>query len=210
MTPGGHIGREFQEYVRCVLLLKAAAACKRQQLEYPTVYRHLCRDLDWKDRDGECIMFSWDDDRRHTFSDFLHYKATCKGKRKGELLDRRDYKKGKHQWIQLLRKQMIPSAQKVQETIQQPIECTFSAVKARSRKQLGPLAKVQGQELVQAAGDSVAAVEPESVKGAFRNAEQAIRAWACPVGTSITVKVKRARFTVPGTGGGRVHKRLRH
>ena len=48
---------------------------------------------------------------------------------------------------------------------------------------------------MQAAGDSVAAVEPESVKGASRNAEQAIRAWACPVGTSITVKVKRARFT---------------
>ena len=89
-------------------------------------------------------MFSWDDDRG-TRSANYDYKATCKGKRKGELLDRRDYKKGKHQWIQLLRKHMIPSAQKVQGAIQQPIECTFSAVKASPASRWAPCAKVRAK-----------------------------------------------------------------
>ena len=105
----------------------------------------------------------------------------------------------------------MPTAPKVPDTLQQPIENVFGIVKQHTRDlQRRRVGKISWKELhadfETAWGQKIT---PECVKGCFRHAMQAIEIWSALETEHVTVKRKRTTYELYGTHGGWVHKKFR-
>lgn len=138
-TPKAFVGEEFSEWLR----LRAIPAMQQAAHENFRAGKH-----DWFDDfkykqmqdalgmagDRACYMLSLDCDGRHACSDFWGLRDATARKVKGyKMRDRRDIPQGERGWIDMGTHQLVPSAKRVPDTIQQPIECFFGVIKRKVR-----------------------------------------------------------------------------
>ena len=182
----GFVAREYQELLRIAILPEIQQFCNREfrvgandwfDLD---LYERFKSDLDWPaDEQGSAFLLSEDCDTRHT-------KFVTEGRKEHpELarLDRRDIPKGKWGHLALKRRQEVPSAPKVPDTVQNPIELLFAQVKEHYHKSSGDS---QGGdwasmwELVKAA--FTARATPERIYKLYQHALKALMVWSGPAG----------------------------
>ena len=209
--PKGHIAEEWQEYYRLCLLPKLQKLGEKLRQRHATTVSNAKRDLDWKAANGELVLISDDKDRRHTHTSMPHYRAAIKrGVKQPKLIDRRNIRRGRKGWTMLSDKHHVPTASKVQDCIQQPVECIISPIKRHVHKLLKKSNKRTGRDIVEAVQESTKRIKAESIRGAFNEGEVAIRQFAAPRGFEYKAKYKGKVVDFVGTGGGPVDPRLAH
>ena len=141
------VSEEFSEWMR----LRAIPAMNRAaELHFVpgrhtwfsgAKYNKLKQALDWP-AEKPCFLISQDNDNRHQFTDMWYVREQQRknakkrdGKRHSvKRRDRRDLAPKQRGWVDLDRRQYVPSAPKVPDCIQQPIECFFGGLKRRFRE----------------------------------------------------------------------------
>lgn len=146
------------------------------------------------------FLISHDQDRRHSM---LHYPATVSGKR-GKPFDRRTVAGGGSLQIPVdIQKDYIPTAPRVPDCIQCPIEMYFAPIKVYFRKLLAQQRRAGQQSSFQLVAQL--AEQAFNEKGGIERAgscwqhavEKALRIFATPYRTWITIDGER----VMGVGG---------
>ena len=176
--PSGLTAMEFQEWFR-LRALPAMQACAdscffmkggdhwfTEQLEQS--YQRLVKATQYGSAYHRKFLIAHDQDRRHSM---LHYPRTVSGKR-GKAFDRRSVPPGQRFHIPAdSKRDYIPTAPKVPDCIQSPIEMFFAPVKIRF-KQLLAEHRMQGK-------DSSFRLVANLALQAFRDKGEAERAGKC-------------------------------
>ena len=178
-------------------------------------YEQLQRDLDWDEGEsGPCYMLSMDQDRRHTFEDFEFFRIQKQhhGK-KGRKRDRRDVEYGQGENINFRREQLIPTAPKVPDTIQQPVELCIGKINSYVHNWLKDLNTVTFKDL-QEATEAACVVENNGLDGAeirkyWEHACSSIAVFAALRDSPVKVHTHGQLRVFHGTQGGWVQKMLR-
>lgn len=139
-NPKAFVGEEFSEWLR----LRAIPAMQQAARENFQPGKHAWfNDGKYKEMqqalgmtgDRACYMLSLDCDGRHACSDFWGYRQAKANQVRGYIMrDRRRIPEGQRGWIDMSMAQLIPSAKRVPDTIQQPIECFYGVLKRKVRR----------------------------------------------------------------------------
>ena len=98
-------------------------------------YQELRQAMQWPEN-KPLFLLSADMDPRHSCTDMWEIRRRkAEGVRPGKQRDRRDLTRGTYGWMDISRMQYIPSAPKVPDTIQQPVESFFGTLKTLVRKE---------------------------------------------------------------------------
>jgi hypothetical protein len=130
----------------------------------------------------------------------------------GEERDRRTIKPGHAGWVDLDKgSDFMPTAPKVPDTLQQPIEMIFGIVKRLFRKLMAE--RAGGVKWRAVYDDFIAAwaekVDPALCERCFNHAMTAIKIWMTPRDEMVTIDTAHGQVEVLGTGGGWVPKKYR-
>lgn len=137
--PSHLVGEEFSEWFR-LRAIPAMESASRQHFHRGSTwfnaykYNKLKSALDWSD-DKPCFLVSHDSDTRHYYTDmweFRRLKAT--GQKTVAIRDRRTLPRGVRGWIDISLDGYVPTAKRVPDCIQSPIEMMFSGWKREARK----------------------------------------------------------------------------
>jgi hypothetical protein len=198
-TPQAFCAMEYQEWMRCraIPAMDAVAASEfrmyanswfgAQELAF---YRRLQKACDHPShRKRPCALIAADQAPTHCWVDVDHY-IEFKTKR-----DRRDIPALQRGHIALDKERdFMPTAPKVPDTLQQPIEMIFATVKREVRKRL---AARPGAVTWQHIWEDIQAVWREKVNAAlcescFDHALKAIKIWSTPVARRSTLSAKQS------------------
>lgn len=191
--------------------LQAKAAEAFPGLSRNDAYNQLMRDLDWDEEEfGPCFLLAMDKDRRHSFVDYRHYRNERQNTGRGKKRDRRELEYGQGDHIQFQDRQLIPSAQRVPDTIQQPVELCVGWIKRRVRKTLKGVHKLTFEHLRDAVVDACEELNAtDHIKSFWDHATKAIAIFAAEEGKKVKVTVKNKEKIFHGTRGGWVQKQAR-
>lgn len=138
-------------------------------------YNAFVSDLEWDEAvDGAPYMLAWDADRRHSMNDYESWRRARASGLRQPLRDRLSYDKLESFWIDFDHKQRLPSAPKVPDCIQQPVELVHSEIKRRARALLPNINRATGLDLVRAVVEATAAVKATNVAAYWEHAVKAI------------------------------------
>ena len=210
--PGGLVATEFQEWLRCRALpaIKDFARANFRERRPPewfswSAYKRLCAGFDRAPSAMEPqFLLALDADARHTMNDM--WPAIDARMQIGTPLtqneppmqrqDRRLIPTGHPGHIPLHPVyNYTPSAPRVPDAVQFPIESVFSSVKRRFRARMRDLAAARGGGGVVRSGDMFAAVEASFQEGAtalsihnrFMHAERNMRVFSGEEGSVVTI-----------------------
>ena len=210
--PQGFCAEEFQEYMRQVVTptLKAKAEEVFPNLPQSEAYEQLKRDLDWDGQEfGPCYMVGMDRDRRHSWVDFKHYREERANTGRGNKRDRRELEYGQGDHIQFQERQVIPSASRTPDTIQQPVELCIGWIKRRARKLLRKKTKLRFEDIRDAIEQACKELqEAGHIKSFWDHGTKAIAVFAATKKQKVKVSVKGVERTFIGTHGGWVPKQV--
>lgn len=215
--PAGLVGTEVQEWWKWVLL----PACKRAAELYfnsatnplwtdedTKLYKQLMKMVGWNAREwGAFFMLLGDKDVRHTWLSHAIYRLH------GQEVDRSTLPPTHSLYIRFKRDvQEAPSAPKVPDTIQQPIELCYSHVKPDVKKRKVAFMRQHGRqptgyELADMTVTSCKAkITPALTHANFRHAETSINVFKGHPGQSVQYVKGTKPWTVQCTDGGWVPK----
>jgi hypothetical protein len=205
-TPNGLNGMEYQDFSQfCKLPECDAAAAKHFQLgandwftpEVAKKQQEIEKWLCWNTkRDGPFWMMLEDHDGRHTYNDIYTFLQTK------TMQDRTELAKGHPRAIHFNKTmRLVPSAKRVPDCLQQPIECTFSVVKPKLTEAVADIGKATTLQIAEIVLDMVPqAVTQKLVHACWRNAASAIQVFAGTEDEHVMVQNKK--------GGARTYKVL--
>lgn len=169
-------------------------------------YQRLRKAMKWP-ANKTLYLVSADMDTRHACTDMWEVRRRrAAAEKPGRQRDRRDLERGTVGWIDISRDQYIPSAPKVPDTIQQPIETFYSTVKHYVKQEYEKTPEQGWRPMVQAVDfvyDSRA--HADSFAARWDHANTAIQVFA---GTE-DEEVQVGKRTVKCTHGGWVPKLVR-
>lgn len=207
-TPGGFCGEEYAEWFRlCVLEKIKAFAAQNFQVgandwytpEVHALHQQLMLETGWdQDKYGPLFFVARDRDRRHTTSDFDAYRDGDPG------VDRCMIPEGEHNWIQFdAVRQMLPSARRVPDCIQSPIEMIVGLVKRDAQDMFGPHDPKEIEDMHRAVWEaSQERVQPELCLKCFEKGLRAIRVFKGRIGETVTIEHNKRMVKVHCTQGG--------
>ena len=219
--PGGLVAVEFQEWLRCRAIPAICAFCMANFKEHGhppwfswSKYQQLCAAMDRAPSGMEPLyLLSLDADARHTMNDLWAQidNPPAPGEKPPPLVDRRDIPPGQPGHIPLHPiYNYVPSAPRIPDVLQFPIESTFSSVKRVFRAELK---KIRAQERKPTTAEMVKAIErgfevgarQESIERRFDHAEKNMLVFSGREGTTVEID----GVTYHCTGGNWLPKVLR-
>jgi hypothetical protein len=173
----------------------------------PVRYGSLKRALGWpKDSARPCWLASLDRDKRHSMNSYKKYRLDKACNRKPRLVDRRTIPEGSFDWIAWKPEQVVPSAEKVPDCVQQPIEMVFSAVKRDYHEKASEQHPKDVLEMWQVIKDAfMAKATKERICRLFDHAWKSLTVWSGREGTWVEFD----GHTYMCTGGNIVPKLMR-
>ena len=168
------------------------------------MYKELKAKLMWNTRKwGPLCFCSGDSDRRHSLFD-----AVLSRQYKGKNFDRTELPQSHTQHIQWeTGLQSLPTAARVPDSIQLPIECCFSIVKPKITKKKHSMTRPRSHELAKISHDVCKQeVTQALVESNFKHALKAIAVFSGRQGESIQYKRGGQQWTVHCTDGDWVPK----
>ena len=198
--PGGLVAVEFQEWLRCRAIPSIKAFCMANFKErgHPawfswSAYQRLCAAMDCTPSGMEPrFLLSLDADARHTMK-YL-WQRIDDPHAAGPPPDRREIPPGQLGHIPLYPiYNYVPSAPRIPDVLQFPIESTFSTVKRVFRAELKKIRalkrKPTAAEIVDAmrVGFEVGAVQP-AIQHRFENAEKNVLVFKGQLGRSVVIE----------------------
>lgn len=210
--PSAFVADEWQEWLRLraiPAMNKAAKAHFRDganQWFSAKAYAALKAAVGW-DKSRPLYLLAHDQDPRHSMRDMAHYRHELTRTAHPEDKDRRSYPKGTGRWIELdADKQYVPTAPRVPDTVQQPIELLFSNIKPAVKQATRHMLEYSVYDMIreiELAFDRYAT--PDGIAKAFAHAHDSLRIWSGKEGR--TVEVRGVTFYC--THGGWVQRRMR-
>ena len=179
--PKGLVGMEFGEWMRLRAIPRMQAATiahfnSRSAWFNPAKYKALKDALGWERRglaNKPCYLLSCDSDSRHYMTDMWEFRRTRVRR------DRREIPEGEQGWVDIDKCQYVPSAPRVPDTIQQPIEAFFGVVK---RKAYAAYNKAKGRDWRAMYNAVIQVYEKDvpdlNIAAFFRHAKIALRVFA--------------------------------
>lgn len=215
-TPMGFCAMEYQEYMRCRVLPAidrwALAAFRPHANEWfdeaaEKSYEALKRGSGYRrGRQRPCCLIAVDQAPTHTWTDMPWFIAH------EEERDRRTIKPRAAGWVDLDKESdFMPTAPKVPDTLQQPIEMIFGIVKTRFRSLMAERSgSVNWRTMYEDFHRAwVEKVNPSLCERCFQHALTAIKIWMTPRDQLVTITDAHNQVEVHGTGGGWVPKKYR-
>ena len=213
--PGGHPGEEMQDWflgrafpAMCAGMEKLLASDD----DLRRMHAQLQEELHWDEQERGFKLFfvSWDGAGAHTWTNFRLQRAT---KQPAALCNRLTAEKGTDGWVQLEEIQWIPSADKVPDCIQEPVECFLGTGKKLAKKlQLAEpgLERLTWQQMHSHVVQGFAKIDgPEVARKCWDQAIEALKVFSGERGKWVSVKARGKKRLAQCTGGGPVQKMLR-
>lgn len=190
--------------------LQTTAATHFPKLPQSEAYEQLKRDLNWDEQEwGTCYLVGMDRDRRHSWTDFRSYRSERAATGRGKKRDRRLVEYGQGDHIQFQERQLIPSAARVPDTIQQPVESCIGWIKRRVRCMTRGDRTLTYEKM---RASIVTACEElnnsGNIKKFWDHSCKAIAVFAAEKNQKVKVNVRGKDQTFRGTQGGWVSKKL--
>lgn len=209
--PAHLVGEEFSEWFRLRAIPAIEAACRQ----------HFHRGSPWfkaykynklkaalgSTGDKPCFLVSQDSDTRHHCSDMWEYRRVKATGKPASIRDRRTLPRGVRGWIDISLDNYVPTAKRVPDCIQSPIEMLFSGWKREARnayKQRPDNGWKAWVECIEHAFHSW--VAKQSLVKFFEHAEIALQVFSGTEDQTVTVPTRHGQIKIHCTHGDWVPK----
>lgn len=213
-APTGHNAFEYQEWRRlrvhhvCATLAEryfkvGAAGADWFTPDLAKTYAEMKKQLQWNERqDGPFYLVSNDQDKRHTWRDMERHQL------KEPFTDRTTIPKGERGHISFNRlKQELPTAMRVPDCIQNPVEMVIGITKTEIHKRMARLPKVDSFVIAELVDDVFREkVTPELVQSCWEHGARAVRVFCGQLDQHVMTEIDGRQVKVLCTRGGWVPK----
>lgn len=209
-TPCGHNAFEYQEWRRLRVHHACATAVNRYfkvgaegaewfTSEVAKQYDEIKKQLQWNERrDGPFFLISNDQDRRHSWRDMERHQLA------EPYTDRTTLARGERGHISFNRvKQELPTAMRVPDCIQSPVEMIMGITKVEIHKRMAVVREADSFVIAQLIRDVFAEkVTPELVQKCWEHGVRAIRVFCGQLDEHIMISIGQRQVKVLCVRGG--------
>lgn len=210
--PKSYVAEENQEWLRLRALPAIIKAANEHFVfsHHPRIdrslYESFVQDLGVDaSRRHASFMLAEDQATTHSWRSKRYYDKLPSATGHTSSIDRLKLSRGTRGWVDFDPDQdLLPTAKKVQDCIQSPIEMSWAVPRRQTRLELSQLeGPVTWQQLIDTFCEKYrATVTPDFCERCFNHALKAVHIVCTPAGETITIEKDGKDHTVHGTGGG--------